>query len=198
MNSQEKVFHQLGLDRVRDAVLAGAKPSIRLTGVEQNETASSRLGERPNLPPQIGWPAHQEVPLGFVAQLDLAALPAVEQIDMPRTGTLYFFWGGLEMACGYSPNDRGGWQVIYSEGSLGSLPLRDFAEGLDEELRYPGIRLAVEFTEPTYPGDEDQMIEELHLTPAECSGYQCFKAAWDDSRPAPKRRLTGTPSWVRQ
>ena len=109
MASWNDVFSRLGLSRVGEQLLAAVRPSIRLSGIEHAESADHRLGGRPNLPHGFHWPAYKEQPLAFLAQLDLAALPAVDGIDLPRTGVLYFFWGGMEMACGFSPNDRGAW-----------------------------------------------------------------------------------------
>lgn len=50
-------------------------PSLRLVTGKRYAQGLSRLGGRPNLPKDVGWPVWNGEPLSFVAQLDLGALP---------------------------------------------------------------------------------------------------------------------------
>ncbi len=195
MATWNDVLGQLGLERVAEQVIGLARESIRFSGVERTESTSHRLGGRPNLPAGFDWPEANGTPLAFLAQFDLASMPVIECMDLPQTGTLYFFWGGLNMGAGYAPGDRGAWRVACSEAGLAGLQLREFPDGLDDELRFGPVRLVVERTEATFPGGEDMAVHALSLTAAERRGYERFKAVWDSSLPAPSHRIPGYPSW---
>jgi uncharacterized protein YwqG len=195
MASWDEALTHFGLERVGKKVRRLSRNSIRLSATDQTEAATHRLGGRPNLPPSYIWPAQQEMPLAFLAQLDLAALPAADGIDLPRSGALHFFWGGMDTGCGFSQEDRGSWQVTYTEGALGEFPRRALPEELEEELRFGPVRLTVEGIEPTLPGGEDMNVEALGLTSAEREGYEGLKALWDENRPKPAHPLSGYPSW---
>ena len=94
-----------GLGRIAGVIETAVKPSLWLATREESENGVSRLGGRPNLPEEFDWPLWQEQPLAFLAQLNLAALPAVDGLNLPREGALFFFQaagrdeGG--MACGF-------------------------------------------------------------------------------------------------
>jgi uncharacterized protein YwqG len=68
--------------------------------------ARSFLGGLPRLPPELAWPRAEvpsdgddedaeEVALTFVAQIDLAELPAGDWSPLPKQGTLFFFCSSL-------------------------------------------------------------------------------------------------------
>jgi hypothetical protein len=74
-------------------------PALWFHTVEQ-AYSKSRLGGLPSLPEGVGWPVHPdtELPLHFLAQIDLGALPDTPLPDcrhnaaLPREGMLYFFF----------------------------------------------------------------------------------------------------------
>ncbi|MFC7441061.1 YwqG family protein [Laceyella putida] len=116
-------------------------------------TGSSKIGGRPELPPDFEWPwVHEKVtlveengpvekvfsnPLMFVAQINLADLAAIKPDLFPNNGILYFFddYNGSEE----------GWKVIYYDGPMDNLVRIKHPEENEEEkidLRcYNDIRL---------------------------------------------------------
>src|SRR2546426_4268633 len=66
--------HEVGLARRADDVRRCARGSVRLT--RGDATSRSRLGGVPDLPPGFVWPSWHGCGLGFLAQLDLAAVAA--------------------------------------------------------------------------------------------------------------------------
>jgi uncharacterized protein YwqG len=115
---------EAGLGRVASGLAPLARESVRLTAVEFEERATCRLGGRPNLSPQLSWPVSNGTPLAFIAQLDLAALPEISGLDLPRSGARYFFWQLYESA--RNVKDRGTFRVLYTGEVIDPLPLHGF------------------------------------------------------------------------
>jgi uncharacterized protein YwqG len=182
------------------------RPSIRLTGVDYQEVAANRLGGRPNLPPGVEWPAFREQALGFVAQLDLASLPQVGRgavpewakglaaIALPSSGALYFFFAGTDGSLGGGPEE---WRVLYSEEPLAQMPLREWPGGFEELFKLKPVRLAVEFIEPTMPGNEDPVLSPISFTTEESQMYEAMNHSFYENRPRPAHRLGGYPDWMK-
>lgn len=78
---------------------------------------ASRFGGAPDLPADFVWPVHEGRPLAFLAQLDLATLPAVEGSDLPTRGSLAFFYEVESMKWGFAPEDRGCAHVAWLDGN---------------------------------------------------------------------------------
>jgi hypothetical protein len=90
----------------------------------------NRLGGRPNLPPDVDWPRIRfadgaTASLDFLAQVDLASLPAVRGRDvLPATGTLFFF----ALSQSHLPFEELGddaFRVVYVAGDTRGVALRD-------------------------------------------------------------------------
>lgn len=63
------------------------------------------------------WPRFQGVPLGFVAQLDLAEMRAAGGPDwLPDVGRLLFFYSHEHGGWGFEPTDAGSSVVLYDPG----------------------------------------------------------------------------------
>jgi uncharacterized protein YwqG len=116
------------------------RPAIRL-GTERIpggllEPGESRIGGRPDVPPGFDWPRWSPaprknkfgepwspsvpMPMGFVAQFDLAALPDIDD-GLPNSGWLYFFYDRYCETWGFDPADRGSCRVIYLDGDRSTL-----------------------------------------------------------------------------
>jgi len=167
----QAILEERGLQRVARELAACAKPCIRLRACGRKEGPVTRLGGRPNLPGELKWPQPEGQTLAFVAQVDLAALPAVPDIGLPESGALYFFWEGF---------DEGIWAVGYSARSLTEFPPREFPEDL--ELRLPIVELGSPVVEPTMPDRADQMLWKLGLSEEEIDVYDEFKREWGEER----------------
>lgn len=61
-----------------------------------------------------------EMPLAFVAQLDLAEVAAAGRldVDLPSTGVLSLFYDVMDVPWGYDPAEADGFQILYAEGPL--------------------------------------------------------------------------------
>lgn len=119
---------------------------------------ASRIGGQPDLPAELQWPEWGERKLQFVAQINLAELPAVPERELlPQAGWLWFFWF-------FSPNDeyfyfasvpeeQPACQVWYWDGPASALSPRDFPEELDDPADFCEIRGALTFQSfRTFPG----------------------------------------------
>jgi hypothetical protein len=174
------------------------RPSCQLVGVEFGEQWPNRLGGRPNLPPEIVWPMWEDTPLAFVAQLDLASLPVLAGLELPRTGTLYFFYEGDGYGSEGPPEDFQ--RVFFCDQPSSGFPLRDWPGNPDQELQLPAIHLSPTPVVDTVPGGEDTLLDVLALSDDERTSYDGFLDDWDSAHPkfAPRQPLPGYPSWVRQ
>src|SRR5919112_376866 len=99
--SELAAFHQrlqaAGLGRFADSLVQMARPSVRLVAdpaLPTAEPAASRLGGAPYLPASTAWPRNEDVPLSFIAQVNLGDISAYEAEGvLPSDGLLSFFYG---------------------------------------------------------------------------------------------------------
>lgn len=100
-----------------------ARPALRLITAEK--PGFSKLGGKPNLPPDFPWPFWHERPLSFIGQFDLAELKVSETLpEFPADGRLYFFYppwwkDELGQPWGDEPGHGGSAAVIYSRAEPG-------------------------------------------------------------------------------
>jgi len=109
-----------GLQARTEQMLSQARPSVRLVPDPSavDVVGRSRIGGDPDLPPSTEWPRRDGSPLGFVAQVDLAAVQARCPTDeLPADGLLSFFYDCVEQPWGFDPADRGSWAVIHTPAS---------------------------------------------------------------------------------
>src|SRR5919112_727583 len=125
--SELAAFHQrlqaAGLGRFADSLVQMARPSVRLVAdpaLPTAEPAASRLGGAPDLPASIAWPRNEDVPLSFIAQVNLVDMSAYEAEGvLPSDGLLSFFYDAVtEGAWGFDPADHGSAAVIYSPAGV--------------------------------------------------------------------------------
>jgi uncharacterized protein YwqG len=190
MQSLRKMLLTRNLGRVADRIESAARKSVRLLPGRRSADAASRLGGRPNLPRHFAWPTWREEPLAFVAQLDLATLPRVAGLALPRTGALLFFYEGGETE-GFSPEDRGSSCVLYTPDPLGSFPLRSLPESLPDHLRFRGVQLSAEPAEVTVPNIWDTLVEQLALSRKEREAYVDFYDRFNEGKPRTIHRVGG-------
>ena len=196
MKSLREMLHAHKLDRVADRIEALARRSIRLAADKESEAAVTRLGGRPNLPKKLDWPTWREEPLAFVAQLDLTTLPRLDDVPLPATGSLYFFYEGGENAWGFSPEDKGSCCVLHSPTPLTDSPLRNLPEELEGHLRFKGVRLSPEPVELTAPGLEDKILADLGMTMDEREAYFAFQQEWTETHAGCIHRIGGYPECI--
>jgi len=197
MQSLRKMLTTRNLGRIADQIESAARKSVRLLPGRRSADAASRLGGRPNLPRHFKWPTWREEPLAFVAQLDLATLPRIAALSLPRTGALLFFWEGGEWGFGpEDPEDRGSNCVLYTPDPLGSFPLRSLPDSLPDHLRFRGVRLSPEPVEVTVPDIFDTLVEQLALTRKEREAYVDFYDRFNEGKPRTIHRVGGYPDCI--
>jgi hypothetical protein len=154
-------------------ILATAKPAIlvRRTDlpVPLDHPSRSYIGGLPRLPTELAWPTiekYERYSLTFLAQIDLAELPALESSPLPRSGTLFFFADMTDEAP--EPSDC---RVLYYAGDTARVPIRDLPTDIrpygdtppawfDEESLWArtGFRFPIEFA--VFDSYRDYTVEE--------------------------------------
>jgi len=190
MNVTRQQLHSLGLARLAAGIRTARKPAIRLTTGKRSAQAVNRFGGRPNLPKVIRWPDWMDgQPLSFIAQLDLATLPKIRDLPLPRSGSLFFFYDAENQPWGFDPKDKGSAAVIYSPAALAGNPLRAPHGDLDEAVRFKGVAVtaAQEMSLPSL-----RVLRDLHATSEEFDAY--FKLA--DPLQGPVHRIGGNATEI--
>jgi uncharacterized protein YwqG len=164
-------IHEVGLSRIADPLQRLLRPSVRLTVESASSDAATRLGGTPNLPADIPWPSQEDGrPFSFIAQVNLSQLEPVDDLPLPRLGSLFFFYDTVEQPWGFDPKNNNGFKVVYSTTNLISNALRRQPDGLDEGSLFKGFSLLPK-TEITAPGWNHAALESLHLSQAESDAY---------------------------
>ncbi|HLZ58468.1 MAG TPA: YwqG family protein [Ktedonosporobacter sp.] len=122
----QAAFVAAGLGRLLKDLDALARNSIRLTTTPIDEArmriGASKVGGRPDLPRGVSWPQWKGLPQSFIAQIRLKDASTYDSDKvLPADGMLWFFYDEQQEIYGASPDDRGGWSVIYKAGKVGRL-----------------------------------------------------------------------------
>ncbi|MGD0006558.1 MAG: YwqG family protein [Anaerolineaceae bacterium] len=193
--------------------------SIRLTlhPLDRSPTLTgvSILGGVPDLPSGMAWPARKNVPMSFIAQVNLEDLVPFEPAqDLPKSGLLSFFYDAAQETNGADPADRGGWQVFYfppasaapvhesgfylfGHGNPHPLKPAAFPARLPSGARFKPCLLT--FTsEFTLPGAPSQYLSNLDWTPDEIQRYEQFQASFPtvEDRKSLHFRMFGCPEQI--
>ncbi len=116
----ESLLHRHGLTQFKDELLSQAKTAAALIpgrkSVKALRPSQSKLGGKPDVPPNFIWPTRDEKPLSFIAQINLSDVPEIEGAQLPNSGLLSFFYNNE--VWGFDPKDKGGFQVFYFENEL--------------------------------------------------------------------------------
>lgn len=96
-NDIKEIFKDSGLGNYWDAFKPLIEPGIFLTpvpAVEINlEIGKSKIGGSPDVPLSFTWPYWRDIPMSFLAQINLSELPMQSVNEKyPREGMLYFFY----------------------------------------------------------------------------------------------------------
>lgn len=176
MNKEELKTNldEAGLEHLSDQLLSLAKMSIRFTTSKANDKeipiGASKVGGCPDLPPGYIFPKWKDVPLAFLAQINLADISNFSAVsELPLSGILSFFYSATQETWGFDPKDKGSWQVYYF-ADLKALQRIEFPNDLPNEGRYLPCLLSF-FEELTLPPWESVVIENLSLTREEIDSY---------------------------
>jgi uncharacterized protein (TIGR02996 family) len=140
-------LHNTVLVSETDVILALARPAFAYKTVKAAEKSlaigASKFGGRPDLPPGTNWPRHDEHPLSFLGQFNLADLQGSPVArELPATGVLSAFC--LYLDDGNDDFPDGSWRLFYFP-DVTKLVRREFDEELADESRFPSCR--VEYAE---------------------------------------------------
>lgn len=177
---------ELGLSRIDDAL----KDLVRVAGAfsadgarTETKPGRSSLGGLPRGIEQSAWPRKAGESLSFIAQIDLAELPAaVSNQGLPDQGSLLFFYDAEQRTWGFDPADAGSAAVLFvKQNERDASSVITWPTDLPDHARYSHV--PIEF-EPvaTLPPWESVLVDELALTEDEQSVYMdlCEELAGDD------------------
>lgn len=191
-------------------LLDQAHPSVRLiprrATAEEISPGESRFGGLPDVPPDFEWPRWRPfkpvfdlygeewqpddpAPISFLAQLELGALPRVDEA-FPETGWLYFFFDQHCMPWGDKPAHRGACRVLYSNVPRAELRRATLPDDADSEEVGAWCRLEAR---PDWTLPERTSFDEGD---ERFDAYQEFCAGWNESQSETHHRLGGHPQLV--
>jgi uncharacterized protein YwqG len=171
-----------GLERLADVTERLTLPAIHIepTMVDEDTipVGVSKLGGRPDLPPNFIWPEWKGTGLTFLAQFRLSDLIAydVERL-LPSTGMLHFFYEVEAQPWGCEPTDRGAWQVAINEGEPSTLQRTSTPYPVDP-TRSPAphcLDFTTILTIPNYILVEH--FTDIHMSKEEMDRYSDFEIA---------------------
>jgi uncharacterized protein YwqG len=196
-----KSIADAGLSRVLPDIQRLLQESIRLNLLPTNQSilpvGESHLGGLPDIPEAFTWPTWHNLPMSFIAQVQLEKIYGFAPAKgLPAAGLISFFYDARQDTYGASPSDRGGWGVYYFDPGI-SLHTATAPEKLPEEALFPAHALSFtsEFTLPTSAA---QHIQNLDWSEAEVNRYEDFLFGFptpeDHSRP--HHRMFGHPDQI--
>jgi uncharacterized protein (TIGR02996 family) len=131
-----------------DTFLRLARPALRFKSARANEAAqdigASKLGGRPDMPPDVKWPIFRTEPLAFLGQFNLASL-AVSLVsrELPDSGVLSVFYL-VDEDYERASDPKGSFRVFHFP-DVSKLARRELQEELRDAERFKPCRLT--FTE---------------------------------------------------
>jgi uncharacterized protein YwqG len=194
----ESLLHSRGLGKFADAILTAARKCIRFNAIpndySKGELGDSRLGGDPDLPKGINWPYRNERPLQFLAQISLRDLPPIhDELGLPSTGILSFFYDMVDQPWGYDPKDAGAARVIYSSGLL-TLERRNSPDAILFE-QYSEARVAA-IEHLSLSGWESDEIRTLDPTDEQLNSYIDLRSSMSPEYPSTCHQLLGWPDEI--
>ncbi len=157
---------------MNDKILSLGQECLRIIPAETQ--ATSFLGGKPLVRSPVDWPRKNNKPLGFIAQLDLEEVNPSRCIKwLPDTGRLLFFYDLEEWPWGFDPNDKGGWAVIYENGS-NELYSLELPRDLSEDHIAPSIKYVKTENFISYPDAQRVSFEKIGLSEDEDEEYYNF------------------------
>lgn len=168
MNKEElkAKIDEVGLAHLSEQLVSLSKMSIRFTTSKSPDSeiplGASKVGGFPDLPTNYIYPTWKNIPLSFLAQINLDDLSKFEPASvLPPSGILSFFYSATQETWGFDPKDKGSWQVYYFADTT-NLQRTKIPNDLPDEGYYSSCSLFF-FEELTLPPWESIMVENLHL-----------------------------------
>lgn len=162
-----------GIPAIKDILSKIVKQEIRLnyTKVESPlPVGSSKLGGKPDLPPDFEWPEFEGStwgcesklrPLSFLVQINLKDVAAYDTEGLlPSAGLLSFFYECETMLWGYDPKDHGCARVFWFPEET-ELVSTDFPATLEEDMILP--ECSISFVPQAILPDYDSLVEGMNI-----------------------------------
>jgi len=156
-----------GKEELAKLVRSGIILDVDKQNSAERKIGESRIGGIPDLPEGITWPYSGELPLAFVAQINLNEIPMFQdRMLLPQQGMLYFF---------YEPTQNFNSEVLRPGHSFftvkffeqpGTLTPKLLPDELEKRWRFPSWKITFQIKD-TYPspsaGFSDPVFEALSL-----------------------------------
>ena len=146
---------------------------------EDNEILNkSKIGGKPYLQKDFIWPYYQELPLSFLAQINLKEVNSLDKDKLlPSKGMLYFFYELETEEWGYELKNKGCAKVFYYEDTS-NFELIDFPKDMKDYCQVPEFKVTFK-ANISYPSYEDFDI--IHNGGKEVAdNYEDFQDAYFD------------------
>ena len=102
----------------------------------------SKIGGKPYLPKDFVWPYYQELPLSFLAQINLEEVKALDKDNLlPDKGMLYFFYELETEEWGFKPENKGCSKVLYFEDTS-NFELINFQKDMKDYCEVPEFKVS--------------------------------------------------------
>ena len=114
----------------------------------------SKIGGKPYLPKDFVWSYYEELPLSFLAQINLEEVNSFDKDKLlPDKGMLYFFYELETQEWGYHPESKGCAKVFYYE-DISNFSLIDFPKDIKDYCEVPEFKVTFK-ANISYPSYED-------------------------------------------
>ena len=131
----------------------------------------SKIGGKPYLPKDFIWPYYQELPLSFLAQINLEEVNSFDKDKLlPSTGMLYFFYELETEEWGYHPESKDCAKVFYFEDSS-NFELIDFPKNMEDDYKIPEFKINFKsnISLPSYEdfdilNEEEKILEKYRMS----------------------------------
>ena len=180
-------FSKGGLSRIGTELAKLSKECVRMRSTPRaNESVpigTSKLGGLPDLPLGFAWPKWKTSHLTFVAQMNLAELPASELL--PNVGMLSFFYDPDQSAWGFDPKHKEGFRLWHFPEVSQLIRTAE-----PEPSTFPCVQLSFEpFL--SLPDSSAKSARDLLLEIGDYEQYRDFVET--HAGPAPQHQILGWP-----
>jgi len=177
-----------------------SQPSVRFmpNPAKDLPVGQSRIGGLPDLPKGAAWPSPRRSRLDFLLQVNLAEVSRhYPESPLPKTGLLSFFYDNEHCPWGLDPKDKGGWAVLFHEGSVSALARAPLPEWMSQDALLPACSLAFALVD-SMPASNSPTLASVQFTAAAREGYGKVlrRLRWPLGREIPVHRLLGYPDTI--
>ena len=136
----------MDLKKIMAEMLTSLKKNEIIISTEFNNNSElvdkSKIGGKPYLPKDFVWPYYQELPLSFLAQINLEEVNSFDKDKLlPSTGMLYFFYELETEEWGYHPESKGCAKVFYFEDTS-NFELINFPKDMKDYCEVPEFKVS--------------------------------------------------------